>query len=389
MQIAGGCDAIVALKDTQTRKHAVTQSSSDMTKMIAPQPGIMDIALYQGGASHVAGVENALKLSSNENPFGPSPAAIKAYERAGRDLHRYPSSDHAELRAAIGLVYKLDPARIICGAGSDEIIAFLCQAYAGPGTEVIHTEHGFAMYRISALAAGATPVEVPEHERVTDVDAILKACTKKTRLVFLANPNNPTGTMIGMGDITRLADNLPEQALLVLDGAYAEYVEGYDGGAALVDARQNVVMTRTFSKIYGLGGLRIGWGYGPAYVMDVLARVRGPFNLSTSALAAAEAAVRDVAYVDHCRVENARMRTWMADALAEIGVPSDVSLANFILARFSSQAEAEACDTHLQSQGLIVRRVAGYKLPACLRITVGDESGCRRVVHAVRQFKEA
>jgi len=360
-----------------------------MTKMIAPQPGIMEIALYQGGASHVAGVENALKLSSNENPFGPSPAALKAYERAGRELHRYPSSDHAALRTAIGQVYGLDPARILCGAGSDEIIAFLCQAYAGPGTEVIHTEHGFAMYRISALAAGATPVEVPEHERVTDVDAILKACTKKTRLVFLANPNNPTGTMIGMGDITRLADNLPEQALLVLDGAYAEYVEGYDGGAALVDARQNVVMTRTFSKIYGLGGLRIGWGYGPAYVMDVLARVRGPFNLSTSALAAAEAAVRDVAYVDHCRVENARMRTWMADALAEIGVPSDVSLANFILARFSSQAEAEACDTHLQSQGLIVRRVAGYKLPACLRITVGDESGCRRVVHAVRQFKEA
>lgn len=360
-----------------------------MTHMITPQPGIMDIALYQGGASHVAGHDNALKLSSNENPFGPSPAAIKAFEREARELHRYPSSDHAGLRGAIAQVYGLDGDRIICGAGSDEIIAFLCQAYAGPGTEVIHTEHGFAMYRISALAAGATPVEVKEHERVTDVDAILNACTDKTRLVFLANPNNPTGTMIGLGDITRLADTLPPQVLLVLDGAYAEYVEGYDGGAALVDSRQNVVMTRTFSKIYGLGGLRIGWGYGPAHVVDVLGRVRGPFNLSNAALAAAEAAVRDVAYVNHCRTENARMRIWLADALAEIGVPSDVSLANFILARFTSQAEAEACDLHLQSQGLIVRRVGGYKLPTCLRITVGDESGCRRVVHAVRQFKEA
>ena len=359
-----------------------------MTQMIAPQPGIMDISLYQGGASHVAGHENALKLSSNENPFGPSPAALKAYERAGHALHRYPSSDHAELRRAIAEVYGLDSERIICGAGSDEIITFLCQAYAGPETEVIHTEHGFAMYRISALAAGATPVEVKEHERVTDVDAILAACTDRTRLVFLANPNNPTGTMIGHADIARLADGLPPRALLVLDGAYAEYVEGYDGGAAMVDARQNVVMTRTFSKIYGLGGLRIGWGYGPAHVIDVLSRVRGPFNLSNAGLAAAEAAVRDVAYVDHCRTENARWRTWMADALAEIGVPSDVSLANFILARFASQTEAEACDLHLQSQGLIVRRVAGYKLPACLRITVGDESGCRRVVHAVRQFKE-
>lgn len=359
-----------------------------MTHMITPQPGIMDIALYQGGASHVEGHANALKLSSNENPFGPSPAAVKAYEAAGREMHRYPSSDHTGLRAAIAQVHGLDATRVICGAGSDEIITFLCQAYAGPNTEVVHTEHGFAMYRISALAAGATPVEVKEHERVTDVDAILDACTDKTRLVFIANPNNPTGTMIGPADVARLADGIPAQALLVLDGAYAEYVEGYDGGADLVDQRENVVMTRTFSKIYGLGGLRVGWGYGPAHVIDVLNRLRGPFNISSAALAAAEAAVRDIEYVDHCRSENARWRTWMADALAEVGVPSDVSLANFILARFTSQAEAEACDLHLQSQGLIVRRVGGYKLPTCLRITVGDESGCRRVVHAVRQFKE-
>ena len=358
-----------------------------MTTAIRPQPGIMDIALYQGGTSHVAGLENVVKLSSNENPLGPSEAAIEAYRRASYDLHRYPSSDHASLRAAIAEVHGLDAERIICGAGSDEIIAFLCQAYAGEGTEVVHTEHGFAMYRISALAAGATPVEVPERERVTDVDAILAACTDRTRLVFIANPNNPTGTMIGAADVARLADGLPEQAMLVLDGAYAEYVEGYDGGAALVDSRQNVVMTRTFSKLYGLGGLRIGWGYGPAHVIDVLNRVRGPFNLSNAGLAAAEASVRDVAYADHCRAENARWRTWLADALAELGVPSDVSLANFVLARFGSQDEAEACDEYLKSQGLIVRRVAGYKLPNCLRITVGDESACRRVVHAVRQFK--
>ena len=354
---------------------------------IAPQPGIMEIDLYQGGAAHVAGLENVVKLSSNENPLGPSPAAVEAYRRAAYDLHRYPSSDHHALRTAIGDVFGLDAERIICGAGSDEVIAFLCQAYAGPGTEVVHTEHGFAMYRISALAAGATPVEVPERERVTDVDAILAACTDATRLVFIANPNNPTGTMIGLAEIERLAEGLPPQALLVLDGAYAEYVEGYDGGAELVDRRDNVVMTRTFSKLYGLGGLRIGWGYGPGHVIDVLNRVRGPFNLSQAALAAAEAAIRDRAYTDHCRAENARWRTWLADALAEIGVPSDVSCANFVLARFANQAEAEACDDHLKTQGLIVRRVAGYNLPQCLRITVGDESACRRVVHAVRQFK--
>ncbi|MBU2359964.1 histidinol-phosphate transaminase [Loktanella sp. M215] len=356
---------------------------------IKPRPGIMDIALYQGGAAHVDGVVNVLKLSSNENPYGPSDRAKEAFTRAAHDLHRYPVTDHASLRTAIGDVWHVDPARVICGVGSDEIIHFLCQAYTGPGTEVIHTEHGFGMYRISALANGATPVEVKEHERVTDVDAILAACTKKTRLVFIANPNNPTGTMIGQAEVSRLADGLPSGAILVLDGAYAEYVEGFDAGLSLVEQRQNVVMTRTFSKIYGLGGLRVGWGYGPQEIIDTLNRVRGPFNLSTAALAAAEAAVRDTAWLDRCRADNARWREWMATALAELGVPSDTSTANFVLARFTSEAEANACDDYLRTQGILVRRVAGYKLPQCLRITVGDESACRRVVHAVAQFKGA
>lgn len=355
--------------------------------VIAPQPGIMDIQLYQGGASHVVGLENVVKLSSNENPLGPSDKAKEAFRRASHDLHRYPSSDHGPLRAAIANVLELNPERIICGAGSDEIITFLCQAYAGPGTEVVHTEHGFGMYKISALAAGATPVEVKERERVTDVDAILTACTDKTRLVFIANPNNPTGTMISEGEVLRLAEGIPDTALLVLDGAYAEYVEGYDGGAALVDTRENVVMTRTFSKIHGLGGLRVGWGYAPQHVLEVLNRVRGPFNVSQAGLNAAEAAIRDTAHTEHCRIENARCRTWLADALAEIGVPSDVSCANFVLARFASADEAKAVNEHLMTQGLLVRPVGSYNLPNCLRITVGDEASCRRVVAAVRKLK--
>jgi histidinol-phosphate aminotransferase len=276
---------------------------------------------------------------------------------------------------------------VICGVGSDEIIHFLCQAYAGPGDEVLFTEHGFLMYRISAMAAGATPVEVAERERTTDIAALLSACTERTKLVFIANPNNPTGTMISAAEVAQLADGLPPQAILVLDGAYAEYVDGYDGGLALIETRENVVMTRTFSKIYGLGGLRIGWGYGPKAIIDVLNRIRGPFNLSNTQLEAAEAAVRDQDYVNRCRSDNARMRIWLAEALAELGVPSDTSLANFVLARFADTAEAEACDAYLRDQGLIVRRVASYKLPHCLRITVGDESACRRVAHAVAQFK--
>lgn len=355
---------------------------------IAPQPGIMDIALYEGGASHVAGVEKVIKLSSNENPLGPSPRAIAAYKGAAGDLHRYPSTDHAGLRAAIAEVNGLDADRVICGAGSDEIIAFLCQAYVGPGDEVIHTEHGFAMYRISTLAAGGTPVEVPERERVTDVDAILEGVTERTKIVFLANPNNPTGTMIGGNALGRLADGLPEGCLLVLDGAYAEYVPDYDAGLALVESRENVVMTRTFSKIYGLGALRVGWGYGPKAVVDVLNRVRGPFNLSSGALAAAEAAVLDTDYTAQCRAENAKWRSWLATELAALGVPSDTSSANFVLARFASPEQAGACDAFLKARGLIVRRVTGYKLPAALRMTVGDEEGCRALVAGVAAFKE-
>lgn len=353
---------------------------------IRPQPGIFDIALYVGGESKLAGHAEVLKLSSNENPAGASPRAIGAYRAAGDSLHRYPSSDHAALRAAIAEVHGLDAGRIICGNGSDEIISFLTQAYAGPGREVVHTEHGFAMYRISALAAGAVPVEVAERARRTDVDAILGACSERTALVFIANPNNPTGTMISAGEVARLADGLPPQALLVLDGAYAEFVAGFDGHADLVDARDNVVMTRTFSKIHGLGGLRVGWGYAPTHVIEVLGRVRGPFNVSGPALAAAEAAIRDADFTARCLAENTANRASLTADLRAAGVACDDSEANFILARFASPADAEGCDRALRDAGIIVRRVTGYGFPEGLRITVGDAAACARVATVVREF---
>ncbi len=359
-----------------------------MDKDIRPQPGIMDIALYQGGSSKIAGRDDVVKLSSNENPFGPGDLARQAYLRAGHDLHRYPSTDHANLRAALARQFGLDAARIICGAGSDEIISFLCQSYAGPKDEVLYSQHGFLMYRISALAAGATPVVAPETDRTTDVDALLAAVTKRTRLLFIANPNNPTGTMIPLSEVERLAQKLPRHVLLVLDGAYAEYADGYDGGAALVDARENVVMTRTFSKLYGLGGLRVGWGYGPQHVIDVLNRVRGPFNLSNVQLDVAEAALGDAAHITRSVSENARLRDWLADRLTGLGVPTQKSHANFVLGQFRDAEQAAACNAALLGEGLIVRQVASYGLPDCLRITVGDEAACRRVAHAIGTFMD-
>lgn len=359
-----------------------------MTHSIRPQPGIEDIVLYKGGESRLDGHDEVLKLSSNENPFGPPETAKTALIATASTLHRYPSSDHAGLRGAIAEVHGLDAARVICGAGSDEILTFLCQAYAGPGLEVIYTEHGFSMYRILALGAGATPVVVPERDRVVDVDAILEAVTNATRLVFLTNPGNPTGTMISADDLTRLAGSLPDHVLLVLDGAYVEFAEGYDGGASIVDASETVVMTRTFSKLYGLGGLRVGWGYGPAHVIDTLNRLRGPFNLGVTQLATAEAAIRDRAFAEHYRSENARLRTWLAKALAALGVPSDPSHANYILARFHDAEQANACEASLRTKGILVRKVAGYGLPNCLRITIGTEADCARVRNAIQQFLE-
>ncbi len=355
---------------------------------IAPQPGILDIELYVGGKSSVEGVSDVVKLSSNENPYGTSDVVKAAHAKTAVNLHRYPKTDHADLRAAIADVHGLDADRIICGVGSDEVLQFVAQAYAGVGDEIVYPEHGFSMYPILARMVGAKPIAVPERERTVDVDAILAACTKKTKIVFLANPANPTGTMIGGNEVARLADGLPKGAILVHDGAYTEYVEGFDGGAALVEARDNVVMTRTFSKVYGLGGLRVGWGYAPKEIIDVLNRIRQPFNLSPIQMSLAEAAVRDQAWVKKCRTENTRLRAWLAEALAELGVPSDTSTANFILARFVDQDEAEACDDYLKTQGIIVRRTTGYGLPNCLRITVGDEAGCRRVAHAIGQFKD-
>lgn len=355
---------------------------------ITPQPGIMDISLYQGGASHLAGVDNVLKLSSNENPLGPTPAAIDALTSAAAGMHLYPSTDHAALRTAIAEVWNVDADRVICGVGSDEVLQFVTQAFSGPGDEIIHTAHGFSMYPILANMAGATPVSVPERDRVVDVDAILDAVTERTRIVLLTNPGNPTGTRLPDADLVRLADDLPKRVILVIDGAYTEYAIGYDGGLSLAEARPNVLMTRTFSKIYGLGGLRVGWGYGPRDMIDVMTRIRQPFNLSTVALAASEAAVRDTTWVKDCAALNADQRARLTGALRQLGLACDDSDTNFVLARAASVPEADAAEAALNADGILVRRVGGYGFPEGLRITVGDADQTGRVISALTRWRE-
>lgn len=353
---------------------------------ITPNPGIMDIALYVSGESTLSGRSDVLKLSSNENPLGCSENALAAFAAAVAALHRYPATDHAILRGAIAEVHGLDADRIICGVGSDEVLQFVTHAYAGRGDDIITTEHGFSMYPILARMVGATPVTVPEKERRINVDAILGAVTERTRIVFMANPANPTGTMVAEDELQRLVDGLPADVILVHDGAYTEFVGGFDGGVSLVDRHPNVVMTRTFSKIHGLGGLRIGWGYAQREIIDVLNRIRQPFNLSDAQMSAAEAAIRDTDFTRRCADLNARLREHLRRSLIQIGIGCDESHANFVLARFDSPAEAADADAALRAGGILVRRVASYGLPEALRITVGDEAGCRRVIDCLGRF---
>lgn len=356
----------------------------------SPQPGIMDIAAYVGGESDVAGVTRVIKLSSNEGAFGPSPKAIVAAQAEALTMHRYPDGGAAKLRQALADHYQLDMNRIVCGSGSDEILSLLCSAYAGPGDEVLHSEHGFLMYAISAKAAGATPVAAPERDLTVDVDALLALVTDRTRIVFVANPNNPTGTCIPSSEIERLWQELPSDVVLVVDAAYAEFVDepDYDAGQKLVGKADNVVMTRTFSKLYSMGGARLGWGYCSADIADVLNRVRGPFNVTSTALAMGHAALGDTAFTKMVRDETIRIRDYVTDELHKLQIATTRSVGNFILMNPGAESgrDAEACDDFLKTRGILVRRVVGYGLPGHLRVTVGTEEEMFVFLDTIREF---
>ncbi|MDC0033185.1 histidinol-phosphate transaminase [Alphaproteobacteria bacterium] len=355
-----------------------------------PRPGILDINPYVPGKSTFGGRVVATKLSANESALGPSPTAIAAYERASGDLYRYPDGSSADLRAALADRHGLDADRIVCGAGSDELLYNLARAYAGPGDEVLYSVHGFNIYPIAALCVGASPVTAPETNLTVDVGALLRRVTDKTKIVFIANPNNPTGSYISIEEMSRLRRGLPAATLLVIDSAYAEYVlrNDYSPGIDLVDAGENTVMTRTFSKIYGLAALRIGWAYCPLTVADVLNRVRGPFNLSTAAQSAGEAALGDVAHVAASRDHNSVWLPWLSDRLAALGLAVMPSVANFILVRFpdDKRRNASSAMAHFAENGVVPRETGGYGLSNFLRISIGREDEVKAAAEIAADF---
>ena len=353
-----------------------------------PRDSVLAISPYVPGESAAGGSNRVVKLSSNEGAFGPPPSARAAFARVAHELHRYPDGGSLELRRALGTTFGLDPARIVCGTGSDELIQHLAAIYGGPGTDILMSMHGFSLYQIAGTYAGSRVIKVPERQLTADVDALARAVTPATRVVFLANPNNPTGSLLPRSELARLRRLLPGHVLLVLDAAYAEYVDDpeYDPGVALVDAGEDTVMLRTFSKVYALGGLRVGWCYAPAAVCDALGRVRGAFNVSLAAQAAAVAALAEPGWVERSREPNRNTRARLAAALEGSGVTVWPSQANFLLADFGTPERARAADAALRARGVVVRAMGGYDLPHCLRVTIGTTEECALVADALARF---
>jgi histidinol-phosphate aminotransferase len=356
-----------------------------------PKPWIAEIAPYVPGRSTGEDGRKLHKLSSNENPLGTSPAARAAFAAAASALEIYPDGAAIALREAIGAHYGLEPDRIVHGTGSDEVLHLATGAFAGLGDEVLYVRYGFSVYPIAARRVGAVPIEAPDADYATDVDALLAAVTEKTRVVFVANPNNPTGTYTSRSELARLHAGLPKECLLVVDQAYTEYLdaEDEDGGLELARTQSNVIVTRTFSKIFGLAAGRIGWGYGPMEVIDAMQRIRAPFNVATAGLDAAIAALGDTDFVAHSKAHNDRWRGWFAGEIASLGnaglraVPSK---ANFMLVLFEGPLSAETAYKGLMARGLATRWLPGQGLPHALRITIGEEAAMREVMAGLREM---
>ena len=359
-----------------------------MSNRPTPQAGILDIAAYVPGRSGAPG-SASIKLSANESPLGASPRAIAAFGQVAQTLDIYPEGSSRLLREALGAVHGLDPERIVCGNGSDDLLHLLAQAYLGEGDAAVMSQYGFAVYPIITRAAGSEVIVAAEPDFVADVDGLLAAVTEDTRIVFLANPNNPTGTYLPASEVKRLHAGLRPDVLLVIDCAYAEYVTvaDYTVGTELVEAADNVVMVRTFSKI-GLGGARLGWMYGPLHIVDAVNRVRGPFNVNATAIEAGIAAIRDREHIARSVAHNEQWLAWLTEEFGKLGLRVTPSVGNFLLIHFPEDAKHSAAraDDYLTARGYILRRVAGYGFPNALRMTVGTEEANRGVIAALTEF---
>ncbi len=354
-----------------------------------PKPGILEISPYVPGKAKAQGFEKPLKLSANENPLGCSPAAQQAYQAAANQLSLYPDPRATILREAIARRHRLNAKGLIFGIGSDEIFTLLCQTFCEPGDNVVQFEFGFFAYRIAGRAAGAQMRFAPEGDLRRGVDRLLAEVDERTRVIFLDNPGNPNGALVPAAEVRRLHAALPPHVILVLDGAYAEFVTGadYEDGVALARETSNVITTRTFSKLHGLAGLRVGWAYGPEALIDAMDRIRAPFNTSVPGQLACAEAVFDEDFQKRSVELVERWRPWLEQQIGGLGFETYPSFANFVLVRFPETPGRSAghVEAHLASRGVLVRALANYGLPDFLRITVGTEEQNRQLIDALAE----
>jgi histidinol-phosphate aminotransferase len=353
-----------------------------------PRAGVLDIAPYVPGASKAPGAAQVFKLSSNESPMGASPAALAVIAQV-RDAHLYPDGSCSALREALARHFALDPARILCGNGSNEVIGLVAQAFLDTGEEAIIPRYGFSEFEIVVRSNGGVPLFAPERDFTAQADAILACVTPRTRMVFLANPNNPTGTFMPADEIRRLHAGLPPHVILILDEAYAEYAHlPWESGLDLARSEENVVVTRTFSKIFGLAALRVGWGYFPPAIAQAVNRIRYPFNVGTLAQMAATAALDDDAFVGAGRAHNDLWRPWLAGQIAALGVGVTPSAANFLLVHLPRENQAGEAYNYLLKRGVIIRPLAAYGLGGSLRVSVGSEDANRALIAGLKGLLE-
>jgi histidinol-phosphate aminotransferase len=339
-------------------------------------PGIQGLSPYQAGKpieelQRELGLSDIVKLASNENPLGPSPAVVEACQRALRDSTRYPDANGFELKRAISAKFGLQPAQLTLGSGSNDVLDLIARVFLGPHASAVFSQYAFIVYPIATQACGARAIEVPAKNWGVDLEAMSAAIETDTRVVFIANPNNPTGTWVGNDELVAFLRRVPKDVVVVLDEAYTEYVERADfpNGLALLQDFPNLIVTRTFSKAYGLAGLRVGYAASSPLLADLLNRVRAPFNVNSLGLVAAVAALDDDAYLARARELNARGLQQLVDGIAPLGLPVIPSAGNFITV--GMPGDALPIYQKLLHQGVIVRPLVPYKMPNHLRVSIG------------------
>ncbi len=358
--------------------------------ILNPKRGIDTINLYTGGVSKISGLENIIKLSSNESPFGPSAKVAEAYKKSSNKLSRYPELTAESLQTIIAKKHNLNPDQIICGTGSDEILIFTVLTFCSPGDEVIHAEHGFEMYPIMTKYAGAESILASEIDYKINIESVVNKITDSTKIIFIANPNNPTSTYLNRKELRSLLNLVPKRIVVVIDAAYAEFVDAqdYDKSFDLANEFENVLITRTFSKAYSLAGLRLGWGYGSKNLIDLLKKIRPPFNLPPGAIAAGIAALDDDQHLQKVVDHNSSVKSWFIKELNQLGFKAFETQTNFVFVIIPEKGKQNAGNVNnfLLSRGIAVRYLLSYGLKNAIRITLGTKTELNQTLNALKEF---